>query len=1051
MTDLQCSHCSGAERREIRRMHGWVASYWRRQGATWLLRVGLALVLLLLPIRAAESAATPTELGRPQVRSFPAPYGASPQFWSAAQDAAGNWFFGNQPGVVSFDGATWRRIAGERYSAVTRAVALGPDGRIYVGSRGDLGWLRPRSDGGHDWVSLFDQLSEADRDFQEVYQIVAHRDAVYFMAAKKLLIWRQGKFTALPHALGRLESVGETLYLQSANAPLGRVEDGRAVAVSSAPVFLGDAVRHLAALPDGRLLVVTVKSGLHHCDPATGAVTPWPTEMDDLLNSKQVYRARRLADGAIAIAFAATGGGGLGVVDANGRFRHYLDEPGGLPSSVVYGLETDRQGGLWLCLDYGLAHLQMPAAQTLFDRARGLDRAVSTSFVRHAGVLYQGTTQGLYRLVPGRAPQTNARFEREAQVAGGVYALHANGDDLFVVGDQRVFQRTAAGFSQIVQLPELGYAIAQRKGEHALWVGTSTGLRLLVLTDGTWRDLGLIKGIEGTVRGLCHIARAEGEELWAAVNGRGFYRLQLPPVAHGPPELGALQPEFVAAAGQVRVTEWQGEPCFLVQSEQRPLRFEPAQRKLVPWPGLPAMPDGVTINAVAFGREGGDLWTASFVRDGVGRGRGGVFRFSMGGVSGPLPHAEFDAIEGPLQFFAESVEGRRTLWLSGAGGTARLEVDAPVAAPAPFVVQLYGGPTRHGETLPYARNAPTFEFVAARIQAMEPLEYRSRLDGFEAAWSPWKPDRRRSFTNLHEGAYRFEVQARDGDGVTSPPATLAFAILPPWWRTWWAYAGYGAAGLAALFGFARLRTAALRQRNAELEQTVQARTVDLAEKNRELTRLHRLELDEKITARLAAEASRLETLRYQLNPHFLLNTLTAVRSQIAAGEPQSEATVERLADFCRLTLGSRAPGEFSTVGAELEILQAYLEIEQTRLGDGLEVTWELDPAAAELPLPRSLLLPLVENALKYGLATSEDRLGLRLVTRLEGAVLTIEVANTGRWVESGSRPDLPSLGIGHSNVRERLERHYPGAHVFSHSAADGWVWVSLRLRLKAEG
>jgi LytS/YehU family sensor histidine kinase len=131
----------------------------------------------------------------------------------------------------------------------------------------------------------------------------------------------------------------------------------------------------------------------------------------------------------------------------------------------------------------------------------------------------------------------------------------------------------------------------------------------------------------------------------------------------------------------------------------------------------------------------------------------------------------------------------------------------------------------------------------------------------------------------------------------------------------------------------------------------------------------------------------------------------------------------------------------------MAMLRSYLEIELSRLGELLTVEIGVDPAVEREKLPRLLLLPLVENALKYGAATSPDRVQLRLKARRGSDELVIEIANSGTWVEQPQESAVPSLGIGHDNIRERLARYYPGRHSFEHSAADGWVTVRLVLPL----
>jgi hypothetical protein len=428
-----------------------------------------------------------------------------------------------------------------------------------------------------------------------------------------------------------------------------------------------------------------------------------------------------------------------------------------------------------------------------------------------------------------------------------------------------------------------------------------------------------------------------------------------------------------------------------------------------------------------------------------------------------LPQRIHDAIIGPSRFLEEPGPEGSVLWIGGSQGILRVEVARAFPAPAPYAALVWTtrGPRLHnGDTIDHGRESFDFEFTAPRLTGDIPVKYQSRLVGDNAKWSVPSTDRKRTFTHLAEGKYRFEVRARDADGHVSQPAVIAFTILPPWWRTWWAYGGYGAAFCGALLGFARLRTRTLRKKNEQLEKIVATRTDDLRRQNGELARLHKLELDEKISARLVAEKAQLDVLRYQLNPHFLFNSLTSIRSQIPPTLASARDTIDRLADFCRLTLHGRKAEERTTVGEEIAMLRAYLDIEQTRMGELLSVEFDVDHALDETLMPRLLLLPLVENALKYGQATSEDVLRLRISAHPDAATtsqsqrnaaaggrIVFEVANTGTWVERGSRPGIPSTGIGHDNLRERLRRHYPDAHAFTHSSGDGWVRVRLELRI----
>lgn len=215
----------------------------------------------------------------------------------------------------------------------------------------------------------------------------------------------------------------------------------------------------------------------------------------------------------------------------------------------------------------------------------------------------------------------------------------------------------------------------------------------------------------------------------------------------------------------------------------------------------------------------------------------------------------------------------------------------------------------------------------------------------------------------------------------------------------------------------------------------------LAASNVELARLRQLEIDEKIAARLAEEMARLEVLRYQLNPHFLYNSLNSIYGLLFENASDAGEMVLRLSEFCRATLTGPKEG-LPTLGGEIEVLRSYLDVEKVRWGEKLQVEFAVAPEAEPVQLPPFLLLPLVENAVKHGGRTSSGVLQLSIRAQRIGHELHIEIANTGEWLpRDAARPD--STGIGLENLRQRLRRYYPRAHKFTTVARDGWVTAQL--------
>ena len=170
--------------------------------------------------------------------------------------------------------------------------------------------------------------------------------------------------------------------------------------------------------------------------------------------------------------------------------------------------------------------------------------------------------------------------------------------------------------------------------------------------------------------------------------------------------------------------------------------------------------------------------------------------------------------------------------------------------------------------------------------------------------------------------------------------------------------------------------------------------------------------------RMAAEAqAQVAALQARIRPHFLFNSMNAVAALIRVDPDAAERTVENLAELFRAALGSD-PASVGTLGEELTLVDRYLDIESLRLGDRLRVERDID-VPAELPMPRLLLQPLVENAIRHGVQPSLAGGTIRLGGRRVAAGVEIVIDNP---IADGA--PIPGTGHGLRNVRERVRFHY---------------------------
>jgi signal transduction histidine kinase len=188
-------------------------------------------------------------------------------------------------------------------------------------------------------------------------------------------------------------------------------------------------------------------------------------------------------------------------------------------------------------------------------------------------------------------------------------------------------------------------------------------------------------------------------------------------------------------------------------------------------------------------------------------------------------------------------------------------------------------------------------------------------------------------------------------------------------------------------------------------------------------------------------AARLKTLEAELHPHFLFNTLHAISTLVHTNPDSADRMISRLSDLLRLTFDRSGAGRVP-LQAELEFLQKYLEIEQTRFQDRLTVRYEVDPETLDLEVPRLILQPIVENAIKHGVAARSGPGLVQVASHLEADRLWLEVRDNGVGLTGSTRSQLRS-GVGLANTRDRLEVLYGDAHRLEFSEGEGGLTVRI--------
>jgi LytS/YehU family sensor histidine kinase len=196
--------------------------------------------------------------------------------------------------------------------------------------------------------------------------------------------------------------------------------------------------------------------------------------------------------------------------------------------------------------------------------------------------------------------------------------------------------------------------------------------------------------------------------------------------------------------------------------------------------------------------------------------------------------------------------------------------------------------------------------------------------------------------------------------------------------------------------------------------------------------------------RSAAKAAELRSLRYQVNPHFLFNTLNSLSALVMTGKAdRAEAMIQTMSRFYRHSLADELTNDVA-LRDEFDLQRLYLDIEAVRFPERLRSVFDLPPALADARVPGMILQPLVENSVKYAVSAVTRPVTITIAAREELDALVITVSDDGPGVPKGASY---GLGIGLANVRDRLQARFGPAVGFVSGAGNGGYRTEIRIPL----
>ena len=785
-------------------------------------------------------------VGSPIISHFEkSDYHAGTQNWAAIQDGRGIMYFGNNKGLLEFDGTSWRTYQLPNHTIV-RSLATDLNGRLYVGGQDELGYLNSDDSGNVNYISLTDAIPENYQSFADIWKIFVLGQQIFFCSQRAIFLLEAGELVVVTPE-NKFETFFECqgkFFVQDNQLGLLVWDQDHFIPVPQGRNFAH--IRLAAILPyqKDQYLLVSTTQGLFLMDDTQ--IIPWDAEVSSFLATHQAYSAVQLSGGRYAIGTAQNG---LVIIDADGTPAMHLNQANGLQNNTVLCIFHDKHKNLWLGLDNGIDYVESSAPFSIIGNEEGVEGTGYVSVI-HQGKLYLGTNQGLYTLdwPKNENPFKPGKFQAVKGIRGQVWSLNKLGDDL-IVGlhegacqirqNQVIPLSTVEGawkFVQFAQHPN--YAIE----------GTYSGLYLYERQavpasslEASWKMIQKLEGFDESAR---VIEEDEAGHIWVSHAYKGLYKISLDLPSRTLQEVAFYDTkDGLPTAININVAKVRRQLIFT--TPQCIYQYDEASNRFVKSPVFnPLFGEQANIHRLLEDQTR-NIWFS--VNHNFG-----LLKVKEQGVFNQVDKIYFNQLQEKIMAGFENVYAydRNNVFIATENGFIHYDPSSKKDFQLPFQTIIRSVTSIvEGDSIIFGGSAPgvaldtnaavvpfqfsnklndfRFSFSTPFYEQINHIEYRYRLEGFADNWSEWSTQTEKEYTNLPAGNYRFLVEARNAYAQTSSSDHFSFVIQPAWYNTTWAKTLFLLCFFALLFGTFNYFN---RQTQQQQEQLKQEQTLKLQQK-----------------------------------------------------------------------------------------------------------------------------------------------------------------------------------------------------------------------------
>lgn len=770
-------------------------------------------VFFSLALNTFVSAQSATVQGLPFIQNYgPDTYNGGIQNWSIVQHQNGLLYVANNLGLLEYDGHNWGMYAVENRTKV-RSIFIDQDNRIYVGSQRDFGYFSPNEKGQLIYTSLADSLSAKYRDFDETWKVFGMDNKIYFCTFNEIFIY-DGKDIVTVSSNFQLEVSflhENQLYTQEWGKGLSKLHENELQLIPGGEFFKEKRISNILKYDNSSWLISTFTNGVFIYE--NGEISSF--EVDSSINLPQliINYSTRLANGLIAL---GTQNGGLIIINKQGELIYRIDQGSGLKDGTVNFIYEDLQGNLWLTLNNGISRIDLNSPFSRLNDRIGLSGSGYAAY-KSKEALYLGTNNGLYQY-----NKRNGEFDLIGGTEGQVYSIqelngrlligHHNGPIEIIDGKSKLLdsEKGAWMFKQHPTKPEI------------ILEGTYLGLNKSNLSKDTFQK---ISGFSESSR----VMEFDDDYLWVTQGYKGAYRLKLSD------DLSAIVETklYNSANGfpsDLLINVYKIDNQLIFTSDRGFYQYD---SKSDSFKSLEALDELVGKESSIVDMEADEIGNIYFIE----RSKLGVLK-PKGNLGYEMTTKSFNKVQGLWNDDLGNITvlDNENILIGAKEGFIHYSPIKDVPKDSFFQVLLrqvsnggkvdsilhFGHPNgleaMAQSNFTFSQNSFAFSYAAPHFESDSHVNYQYKLENYDEEWSDWSLTNFKEYTNLTEGNYSFSVRAKNIFDQETEVTSYEFKVLPPIYRTTFAYSLYGLTTFILLFSGFKTLDARYKRRTQEIEE-----------------------------------------------------------------------------------------------------------------------------------------------------------------------------------------------------------------------------------------